>query len=98
MPERIDWRTGFPYSVQDEYRHYIGTLNSLRLPPYFSLDLTAFKTFDLFRQKMDLGLQMFNLTNHFNPRDVQNNIASARFDGFFNSAWREYRGKFVLEF
>jgi hypothetical protein len=29
---------------------------------------------------------------------VQNNLASAEFGGFFNNAWREYRGKFVLEF
>jgi len=41
---------------------------------------------------------VFNLFNHFDPRDVQNNVASARFGGFFNSSWREYRGKFVLEF
>jgi hypothetical protein len=31
----------------------------------------------------------------FYPRDVQNNLASVQFGGFFNSAWREYRGKFV---
>ena len=40
----------------------------------------------------------FNLFNHFDPLDVRNNIASARFGGLFNSSWREYRGKFVLEF
>jgi len=32
------------------------------------------------------------------PRDVQNNLASAQFGEFFNSAWREYRGKFVVEY
>ena len=29
---------------------------------------------------------------------VQNNLASARFGEFFNTSWREYRAKFVLEF
>jgi hypothetical protein len=29
---------------------------------------------------------------------VQNIQESARFGQFFNDAWREYRGKFVLEF
>jgi hypothetical protein len=43
------------------------------------------------------GGGVFNLFNHFDPRDVQNNLTSARFGGFFNSSWREYRGKFVLE-
>jgi hypothetical protein len=40
----------------------------------------------------------FNLFNHFNPRDVQNIDESTRFGGFFNNAWREYRGKFTVEF
>ena len=45
-----------------------------------------------------VGMGVFNLFNHFDPRDVQNNLASARFGQFFNTAWREYRGKFVMEF
>lgn len=36
--------------------------------------------------------------NHFNPRDVQNDVSSDRFGQFFNDAWREYRGKLVSEF
>jgi hypothetical protein len=36
--------------------------------------------------------------NRFNPRDVQSNLASPQFGGFFNNSWREYREKFVLEF
>jgi hypothetical protein len=88
----IDWRTGFPYSLQDEYRHFIGTPNSLRLPPYFSLDLTTFKTFDLFRQKMDLGLQVFNLTNHFNPRDVIAVVGSPLFGTLTNSVGITFGG------
>ena len=44
------------------------------------------------------GFAVFNVFNHFNPRDVQNDIASSQFGGFFNDAWREYRGKFVFQF
>ena len=29
------------------------------------------------------GVGAFNLFNHFNPRDVQNNLASARYGGIF---------------
>jgi hypothetical protein len=43
------------------------------------------------------GSGVFNLFSHFDPRDVQNSLTSARFGGFFNSSWREYRGKFALE-
>ena len=81
----VDWRTGFPYTLQDSYRHYAGGFNAERLPPHFALDLTAFKTFDVFARKMDLGLQVFNLTNHFNPRDVVSVIDSPRFGELTNN-------------
>jgi hypothetical protein len=81
----VDWRTGFPYSRLDEYRHYVGTPNSERFPTYFAMDLTAFKTFDLFGRKMDLGLQVFNLTDHFNPRDVISVVQSPRFGELTNN-------------
>jgi hypothetical protein len=41
---------------------------------------------------------VFNLLNHFNPRDVQNDIDSYRFGALFNGVGRTFRGKFVLEF
>ena len=81
----VDWRSGFPYSVQDIYRHYVGGFNTERLPVHFAVDLTAFKTFDLFSRKMDLGLQIFNLTNHFNPRDVISVVQSTRFRELTNN-------------
>jgi hypothetical protein len=81
----VEWRNGFPYSVQDGYRHYAGLPNSERLPTYFDADVTAFKTFDLFARKMDLGLQVFNVTAHFNPRDVITVNQSARYGELTNS-------------
>jgi hypothetical protein len=44
------------------------------------------------------GFSVFNLFNHFNPRDVQTIAESPRFGQFFNDAWREYRGKLVFGF
>ncbi|MCU1385616.1 MAG: hypothetical protein JWL71_4313 [Acidobacteria bacterium] len=81
----VDWRTGFPYSVQDMSRHYVGGFNTERLPVHFSIDLTTFKTFDVLTRKMDLGLQVFNLTNHFNPRDVISVVDSPRFREMTNN-------------
>ncbi|HEY7285678.1 MAG TPA: TonB-dependent receptor [Vicinamibacterales bacterium] len=88
LPERIvvspavDWRTGFPYSALDVYQQFIGAPNTLRYPDYFALDLTAFKTFDIFSREMDFGLQFFNLTAHENPRDVVAVVDSPRFGEF----------------
>jgi hypothetical protein len=95
-------RTGFPYSVENEFREYVGPRNVDRFPRFSSFDLQASRRISLplgeHHMHARVGFGVFNLFNHFNPRDVQNNLASERFDGFFNSAWREYRGKFVLEF
>jgi hypothetical protein len=97
-----DLHTGFPYSVQDQFREYVGPRNVARFPRFSSFDLQFTRPVTLpFRDKRihaRVGMAIFNLFNHFDPRDVQNDLVSARFGGFFNSSWREYRGKFVLEF
>ena len=81
----LEWRTGFPYAVLDVYRHYVGDPYSARFPAYFSLDLTTFKTFDIMNRKWDLGLQFFNLTGHFNPRDVIAVAGTPEYGTFTNS-------------
>ncbi len=94
--------TGFPYSVENEFREYVGPRNVARFPRFSSFDLQITRPLTLpFGEKhlhARVGMGVFNLFNHFDPRDVQNNLASARFGQFFNTAWREYRGKFVMEF
>jgi hypothetical protein len=97
-----DLHTGFPYSVENELREYVGPRNIDRFPRFSSIDLQVTRLLTLhFGEKRihaRAGVGVFNLFNHFDPRDVQNNLASARFGEFFNTSWREYRGKFVLEF
>jgi hypothetical protein len=97
-----DLHTGFPYSIEDEYRAYVVPRNVDRFPRFSSLDLQVLRRISLpigeRRLHARIGVSIFNLLNHDNPRDIQNNLASTRFGGFFNPAWREYRGKFVLEF
>lgn len=97
-----DIHTGFPYSVQNEFREYVGPRNANRFPRFASFDLQVSRRIMLplphHKIKARVGVGAFNLFNHFNPRDVQTNLTSSQFGEFFNNAWREYRGKFVLEF
>jgi outer membrane receptor for ferrienterochelin and colicin len=97
-----DLHTGFPYSIENEFREYVGPRNVNRFPRFSSFDLQVTRPISLHIGEKHLharaGMGVFNLFNHFDPRDVQNNLTSVRFGGFFNSSWREYRGKFVLEF
>jgi hypothetical protein len=39
-------------------------------------------------------MTIFNITNHWNPRDVQNNLDSRQFGTFFNSPGLSVRLKF----
>jgi Carboxypeptidase regulatory-like domain len=98
-----DLHTGFPYSVQNELREYVGPRNTRRYRQFSSFDLQVSRPLSIplggdRRLKTRVGLAAFNLFNQFNPRDVQNIEESARFGGFFNNSWREYRGKFTVEF
>jgi hypothetical protein len=95
----VDVRTGFPLSVVDENLNFVGARNEAgRFPTFVSLDLQISKRFRLFRHNTTVGLKVFNITNHFNPRDYQGNLASADFGGFANSVGRTFRGKWVFEF
>ncbi|MBZ5656196.1 MAG: TonB-dependent receptor [Acidobacteriia bacterium] len=97
-----DIHTGFPYSVQNVFRDYIGPRNSERFPRFQSVDLQVLRPIAIpigdRHLKARVGFSVFNLFNHDNPRDVQTVSESSRFGQFYNNAWREYRGKFVIEF
>jgi hypothetical protein len=42
-------------------------------------------------------LKFFNVTNHFNPRDFQNNLASVDFGAFSNGVGRKFGTRIVFE-
>jgi len=97
-----DIHTGFPYSVVNETRDFIGLRNDQRFRRFNSVDFQALKEFSIpFRgkeHKVKAGFGVFNLFNSFNPRDVQNDVDSSRFGQFFNGPNRTFRGKFVFGF
>jgi hypothetical protein len=97
----LDIHTGFPYSLVNEAREFVGPRNDRRFRGFNSFDLQAYRQFRLpftKERKMKLGLGVFNLFNHSNPRDVQNDLDSPRFGEFFNSPNRTFRGKLSLGF
>ncbi len=95
----LEWRSGFPFSVLNEQQDYVGPRNGGgRFPQLVTLDLLVTKGVKIpFRGKTyrgRVGVTIFNITNHWNPRDVQNNLASPAFGTFYNSADRSFRTKF----
>ena len=99
----FDIRTGFPYSTVNERRDFVGPRNRAgRFPTFTGLDLQVLKRVTLpfkgEKYKARVGFKVFNMLNRFNPRDIQNNLASPRFGTFFNSKDRSIGAKFVIDF
>jgi outer membrane receptor for ferrienterochelin and colicin len=97
----FDLRTGFPYSVIDEERNFVGARNRAgRYPTFASVDLQVLKSVGLPGRwkgyRAELGVKIFNLTNHFNPRDFQNNLASDGFGGFSNGVGRKFGSRITF--
>ena len=96
----LDIHTGFPYSTVNELREFVGPRNEQQFRQFNSFDLQVLREFRVpFRGKersVKVGFSVFNLFNHFNPRDVQNDLDSQRFGDFFNGPPRTFRGKFVF--
>jgi hypothetical protein len=99
----LDIRNGFPLSLIDEDRNFVGPRNHAgRFPNFASLDLQVLKRISApgrFSEnyRFRVGVKVFNLTNHFNPRDFQGNLASDEFGGFYNGVGRKLGMKFVIE-
>ncbi len=98
----LDIHTGFPYSLIDQSRDFVGPRNSLRFRRFTSFDLQVTRPISIplphEKFKARVGFSVFNLLNHFNPRDIQSDVDSDRFGALFNGVGRTFRGKFIMEF
>jgi len=102
----VEIRSGFPFSVVNERLDFVGPRDQAgRFPTFVSIDAQVTKDFTIPRfipkfdgKKARLGVAVFNMTNHFNPRDVQNNLGSLQFGQFFNSLGTSVRGKFEIDY
>jgi hypothetical protein len=107
LPHRItvapilEARSGFPFSVRDAEQNFVGVRNSdrTRFPSFFALDVEIAKEFQVTKKYgVRPSLRIFNLTNHFNPRDARSNIADPRFGEFLSSYRRYFTGGFDIIF
>ncbi|HZS48253.1 MAG TPA: TonB-dependent receptor plug domain-containing protein [Blastocatellia bacterium] len=97
----VEFRSGFPYSVVDELQNFVGTRNSdqTRFPKFFALDMEVAKEFQLTKKYgVRLSVRGFNLTDHFNPRNVFANTANPLFGQFFAPYHRYFTGGFDVLF
>jgi hypothetical protein len=92
----VEWRSGFPYTVVDQ--RYVAVETNVRsFPAFMATDLVIYKTFTVKKRSADLGIQLFNATNHFNPRDVHAVTGTPRLGEFANSVPTILRGFMMLK-
>jgi hypothetical protein len=92
----VDVHTGFPYSPVSITQQFVGIPKGQRLPEFFSLDLKAFRAFQIPFVKgkggkvhhFRLGAYSLNVTNHGNFSTVYNNVASPDFGKFVGFLYR----------
>ncbi len=102
LPEKViispllDWHSGFPFSIYDVTQNYVGPPNSRRFPTFLSLDMKASEDFTIrfipwVRKHMLRGsIEVFNLTDHGNFRDVYNTVTSPYFGDYAGFLHRFY--------
>lgn len=81
----IEWRDGFRYTVFAEDYTVAEGRNLAKFPSFFSADIAITKRITLLGRETDVGIQIYNLGSHDNPRDVFSNQASDQFGVFRNS-------------
>jgi hypothetical protein len=91
MAPMIEWRTGFPYVAVDERQRYAGVPNSLRFPPFFSLDVRASKDVPFRNHKFRLSFSLFNATNHGNYDAIRLNTVDPQFGELLGQRPRRFR-------
>jgi hypothetical protein len=99
----LDVHTGFPFSKVDNDLNFVAPRDRGGRYPYFgALDIQLTRPFKVpflgRKYKTVAGLKVFNVTNHFNPRDVQQNVDSPKFGALYNSVGRQFRAKLEIEF
>jgi hypothetical protein len=67
-----EWRTGFPFSVQDQAGRLIGSIDDHRFPQFFELDLFVERQLRFRQYLFALRGGFNNITNHSNPNVVNN--------------------------
>ena len=92
----LDVHTGFPFSRLDQNWNFTGAENNAgRLPPLLALDTKIQYPVDFkfrgHRIQFRAGLTVYNVLNHFNPRDVQQYYASPNYGASYNSIGRLFR-------
>jgi hypothetical protein len=86
----VEWRSGYPFSIESELGQILGAVNSHRLPDFFELNIHLERRLALFGYWWALRGGVNNLTDRLNPTLVNNVTSSPRFLQFYGGTSRAF--------
>jgi hypothetical protein len=92
----LDWRTGFPFTLQNDSQEVVGAPDSQRFPTYFSLDVSLERRFTIFGFQWALRAGVDNVTKRGNYSFVNSNIDSPDFLAFSGAQGRSFIARIRL--
>jgi hypothetical protein len=95
----FEYRNGFPYAITNAAQNYVGLANLERFPNFVSLDSRFSKDIKVSpKYTVRLSVTGYNLTHHFNPEALRNNIADPAYGLFFGQRGRRFTADFDVIF
>ena len=92
----LDWRTGFPFTLQNNSEEVVGAPYSERFPTYFSLDFSLERRFTVLGFQWALRAGVDNITGRSNYSVVDSNINSPHFLTYSGALGRSFIARIRL--
>ena len=89
----LEYRTGYPFSVINQYQFLIGPPNSHRFPDYVNLTIAAEKKFHFSHRVFAIRVAVINVLGRQNPDVVVNNIDAPNYLAFSGGQSRAVTGR-----
>ena len=86
----FETRSGFPFSVVNQFGQTVGAANSSHFPAYFDINLHLERRFRLRGYRLALRGGFNNVTNHRNYTVVNNTLGAPQFHSFYGSDGRHF--------
>jgi Carboxypeptidase regulatory-like domain len=75
----LDWHSGLPFSVQDQYGQLVGTVDDYRFVTFFELNLFVERQLVVRGYRLAVRFGLNNITGHQNSNQVENVVGGPNF-------------------
>ena len=92
----LDWRNGFPFTLQNDSEEVVGAPGSRRFPTYFSVDFSVERRITIFGFQWAVRAGVNNITDRGNYSTVNSNVDSPHFLTFSDAQGHSFIARIRL--